>query len=200
MRTAGPILLVVLIIAFSGNVKPAGGAAPDKPTPVTVVNSILPVSVMGDVPVHGPVDAAQSGNWNVGINGTPTVQLAPGTTVPVATSPGAFDIPLSGFGMVNTSGKRMVVECVTGTGTFGIDDSGKRYLGFVNLRVENGSTHSYIVPFIGRFLQFSDSDNGTHVEINELTKIYIEAGDEVDFYGTPYLRSNTNLVLHGHYE
>ena len=49
--------------------------------PVTVVNTPLPVSLVGTGSIAGTVNAAQSGAWNVGVTTLPAVQLAAGTTV-----------------------------------------------------------------------------------------------------------------------
>jgi hypothetical protein len=49
--------------------------------PVTVVNTPLPVSLVGTGTISGSVNAAQSGVWNVGVTSLPAVQLAAGTTV-----------------------------------------------------------------------------------------------------------------------
>jgi hypothetical protein len=62
--------------------------------PVKVANSTAePVPVTGSVNVQGPmtvsgtVKAEQVGDWNVGIAGTPTVNLSPGATVGIAGTP-----------------------------------------------------------------------------------------------------------------
>ncbi len=65
-------LLTAVLSIFSSKPVVAGGAAP-----VSVVNTPLPV--------QGTVNAAQSGAWNVGIAGTPTVNVGNTTSSPVPT-------------------------------------------------------------------------------------------------------------------
>src|SRR5579863_3384134 len=99
MKLAGRLLFVTLALGIFGlalsligheNAHAVGSFPPPAPTPVSVSNTPLPVNanVTNTVlPVQGTVNAAQSGSWNVGINGTPTVQLAAGATVGVNGTP-----------------------------------------------------------------------------------------------------------------
>jgi hypothetical protein len=77
-----PMLLP--FVGFSSN--SVGGSAPTNQTQnVLVVNTEQqPVPVSGTATVTGTVQAEQSGTWNVGINGTPTVGLANGSSVGVS--------------------------------------------------------------------------------------------------------------------
>src|SRR5215467_10748641 len=69
---AGGILLVALSLSFA-HVNPVDSAGS---APVMVVNTPLPVTLQGTGSISGTVAATQSGTWNVGITGTPAVNLA----------------------------------------------------------------------------------------------------------------------------
>jgi hypothetical protein len=80
--------LVVFTIAAAGTlmnstrtVVQAGG-----PT-VTIDPAQLPLPVSGSATVSGTVAATESGPWNVGILGTPTFGLAPGSSVAISGTP-----------------------------------------------------------------------------------------------------------------
>lgn len=64
---------------------PSRPAAAMGAAPVLVTNmgasQAVPVSPQGTTPVSGTVAATQNGTWNVGISGTPTVNLGAGNTV-----------------------------------------------------------------------------------------------------------------------
>ena len=54
---------------------------------VTIDPTELPLPVSGSATVSGTVAATQSGPWNVGILGTPTFGLAPGSSVAISGTP-----------------------------------------------------------------------------------------------------------------
>lgn len=54
---------------------------------VTIDPAELPLPVSGSATVSGTVAATESGPWNVGIVGTPTFGLAPGSTVGISGTP-----------------------------------------------------------------------------------------------------------------
>ncbi len=94
--------------AQSGNSNPTG--AVQGSAPVSIV-SPLPVPVSGSTTVSGSVAATQSGTWNVGINGTPTVTVT--TNQPVETGKGFSLGQFTGQPVVLyvvPTGKRLVVE------------------------------------------------------------------------------------------
>jgi hypothetical protein len=68
--------------------RPVAAAPPTPSIPVNITNTPLPVSLSGNGTISGNVSATQSGTWNVGITGTPsvnvgtpTVTLGTGSTV-----------------------------------------------------------------------------------------------------------------------
>src|SRR6185369_5192312 len=72
-------LAFAILTAVFGTIhpKPAGAQGQSGPT-VKVVNTTsepVPTAAQGTTAVSGSVNAVQSGTWNVGIAGTPTVKL-----------------------------------------------------------------------------------------------------------------------------
>jgi len=91
------ILAAVLAgLAIAGTMMNPHPASAGNPVPGS-----SPVNIVSPVPlpttVSGPVAATQSGTWNVGVNGTPTVNLAAGTVVSLPTHlgvpPGSASAP-----------------------------------------------------------------------------------------------------------
>jgi hypothetical protein len=70
------VALAATTIPLSKSTQAQAGSAP-----VTVVNTPLPVSLTGTGKIAGDVNAAQRGEWNVGVTSLPAVQLAPGASV-----------------------------------------------------------------------------------------------------------------------
>ncbi|HEV8367924.1 MAG TPA: hypothetical protein VGQ39_08235 [Pyrinomonadaceae bacterium] len=70
-------LVTIATVALPHVGRGAGSSAPTSQTQnVRVVNTgSEPVPIVGNTTVNGTVQAQQSGSWNVGINGTPTVGL-----------------------------------------------------------------------------------------------------------------------------
>lgn len=115
MNKAKICLVVVIGLAFAATVFASmrsngerNATAAPAPTDVNVVNKpIVKAEQLGDwkvdingvtkVDVQGPVKAQQNGAWNVGIIGTPTIKLAPGTTVSVSNLPTGSNSPASHF-------------------------------------------------------------------------------------------------------
>src|SRR5262245_55252614 len=54
-------------------------AGPQGPPNGLAVNIVNPLPVPTTASITGPVAVAQSGDWNVAIKGTPTVNINPGT-------------------------------------------------------------------------------------------------------------------------
>src|SRR5439155_26086314 len=70
---------------------------------VKVVNtSSEPVPVQGTATVNGTVQAAQSGGWNVGINGTPNVNVA-NTAAVNAQQSGTWEVGITGTPNINVA-------------------------------------------------------------------------------------------------
>src|SRR5215470_540884 len=135
------IALTLVIIVVNAPQSHGAGSAP-----VTVVNTPLPVAVTGSTTISGTVNAAQSGAWNVGITGTPVVNVTNTNKSPLfardvdnpAQQPFAFALcapsspagpcPSSSFTIPSTTAtgqpvQRFVLEyvsgvCGLGTGSF----------------------------------------------------------------------------------
>ena len=79
------VLAAVVSSSLSNNTKATQTA------PVLVTNSgaaqAIPMAAQGTTTVAGTVSAAQSGAWDVGIAGMPTVNLASGSTVGISVTP-----------------------------------------------------------------------------------------------------------------
>jgi len=78
---AGGTTLILAAIGTMMNSHPALGQAPGGPT-VTINPGQLPLPVKGATTVSGTVAATQSGTWNVGLTGTPNVNVANPATAP----------------------------------------------------------------------------------------------------------------------
>ena len=79
-RSLGVLTLLLAFAAAAILMSPPTQAQQGS-APVTVVNTPLPVSLIGTGNISGSVNAAQSGAWNVGVTSLPSVQLAAGPTV-----------------------------------------------------------------------------------------------------------------------
>jgi len=96
-------------------------ASAQKTAAVTVTNTDAnPVPVRGGVSVTNTptVDARQSGDWAVGISGTPTVKLDPSAVVSIANEPGrqwtSFNLITNERTYTPPSEKTLVLEYVSG--------------------------------------------------------------------------------------
>jgi hypothetical protein len=78
---AGGAVLILAAIGTMMNSHPALGQAPGGAT-VTINPGQLPLPVKGATTVSGTVAATQSGTWNVGLTGTPNVNVANPATAP----------------------------------------------------------------------------------------------------------------------
>lgn len=78
--------------------------------PVAIV-SPLPLPVTGSATVSGTVAATQSGAWNVGITGTPTVNVNSSTAAPLIVQLGQKGQPVQ-FGLCTN--KNFTARCTTG--------------------------------------------------------------------------------------
>jgi hypothetical protein len=74
---AGLAVIGSVMNSHQSTLQGAGG-----PT-VTIDQAQLPLPVQGSLGVSGTVAATQSGNWNVGITGTPNVKVTNAATAPV---------------------------------------------------------------------------------------------------------------------
>lgn len=128
LRTKKTLLIaaVLAVLGIAGSAMQKAQPAASTPAPVSI-----PVSISAPlpVPISGTVSAQQSGTWNVGINGTPTVNVANPATAPVLTV-NANDVgrtpyqavltnPTCGASFCNASfnvpsGHRLVVQHVSG--------------------------------------------------------------------------------------
>src|SRR5215831_18874114 len=75
---AGLAVIGSLMNSQQATIRAAGGG----PT-VTIDQTQLPLPVTGSLGVAGTVAATQSGTWNVGVTGTPNVNVANPATAPV---------------------------------------------------------------------------------------------------------------------
>jgi hypothetical protein len=142
-------LAVAILVgsAFSGVRAAPPDVKPSPSTPVQVMNtSANPVPVNGSItvtgtsnvnvtnttlPVTGSVNASQSGTWNVGIVGTPTVKVA---NDPSAQTPYSNHANGSNCGddasnqCVVPAGKRLVIEHISGTFVASVNPSNNTLL------------------------------------------------------------------------
>jgi hypothetical protein len=81
---AAAVLSGLAIIGTIMNSHQAEAQGPPGGLAVNIVNP-LPVPVTGSTTVSGTIAATQSGAWNVGITGTPNVQIANPATAPALT-------------------------------------------------------------------------------------------------------------------
>ena len=79
---AGGAVLILAAIGTMMNSHPALGQAPGGGPTVTINPGQLPLPVKGSTTVAGTVAATQSGTWNVGVTGTPNVNVANPATAP----------------------------------------------------------------------------------------------------------------------
>jgi len=130
MRTrrsnSSAIICAVFFVALALLQTSADAQSGTKSAPVTVTNTTAnPVPVTGGVAITNTpsVDARQSGTWNVGIAGRPTVGIDPGQNTVTATSGASvlvlsriFSFPFSSHGvdLVIESSKARV--CANNTG------------------------------------------------------------------------------------
>jgi len=115
MKHVGGLMLLTLglgLFAFVLSSLPSHPAAAAGSAPVTVLNtSANPVPVTGnvDAAVTGTVSAQQSGVWNVGINGTPSVNAAiTNSSLPVSGTVAVSTLPNVTVG--NTSANPLVTR------------------------------------------------------------------------------------------
>ena len=109
MKTCTRILTLSMLAIFGPLIATAQSDEPIGPTkPVVVVNTPAnPVPVSGQINIGNmpAVDARQSGPWNVGILGTPTVKLDPTANLVTVTGKltqsiagtGEFDVSTGGY-------------------------------------------------------------------------------------------------------
>jgi hypothetical protein len=133
LTAAAFLALVIAITAIS--IKPTGAQSP-KVDSVRVVNTAsdwvapVPTQAQGVTNVGGTIQAQQSGAWNVGltgvptvaatqngawnvgISGTPTVNLAPGTSVGISGTPSISLASGANVGINNTAANPVLVRNV----------------------------------------------------------------------------------------
>jgi hypothetical protein len=165
---------------------PPGGMA------VNIVNP-LPVPVTGSTTVSGTVAATQSGSWNVGITGTPTINFTNTAATPIfvrnVDNPGhnpyaEFQILRFGIcslcsGPVNFAivppGKRLVVTNISGE----IDLGGGAQI--IRVQAFNGSTVSPSDISLPVTLQFSGvagtGGASTVFVFNQQCLLFVDAGN-----------------------
>jgi hypothetical protein len=161
---------------------PAGASSGAAPV------NIAQVSVPS-VPVSGTVNATQSGTWNVGINGTPTVNLASGASVNVsnpldsqnnptplamldATQPydDGCTVNFNGSKLASCpfhtvpAGKRLVIQEFDATGAI---ETGLKPLDILMNGVGNG--HFFTATFMGTF------EGLDHLSTHQETRLYTGA-------------------------
>jgi hypothetical protein len=83
-------------------------------TTVTGDVNITNTPTVGITPSANTVQAQQSGTWNVGINGTPTVNLASGTSVGITGTPNVSLVPGTSVQINNTTTNPIPVQNVGG--------------------------------------------------------------------------------------
>src|SRR5215472_1297712 len=166
---AGLAVIGSLMNSQQSTVRAAGG-----PT-VTIDPTQLPLPVQGSLGVSGTVAATQSGAWNVGITGTPTVHVGNAATSPVLVRD--VDNPARKPFAVNTScvmaaasnncnaqfsvpaGSELVIENVSVSAAV---KTGERTVAQMQVST-NGAIHHLEIPltFQGSFSTFSPPDQYT---------------------------------------
>ena len=82
------ITLAVFTLAAAGTLMNSTRTVVQANGPTVMIDPAeLPLPVSGSATVSGTVAATQSGPWNIGITGTPTVGLAAGSTVGISGTP-----------------------------------------------------------------------------------------------------------------
>lgn len=164
------LILFVSVIAFSLPQMGHANFPPDKD--VKVINTpaeAVPVAVQGTTTVAGTVNTKQSGAWNVGIAGTPTVEVGNGAGNPVlmrdvdrpTAQPFQYEAVVTiedGLQGGNASipvpsGKLLVIENVSAFGT--APDS---------QRIQTFSINTHVTPdntLRPHYLQFTRRDAGS---------------------------------------
>src|SRR5580658_7241934 len=98
--TLGSGLFAVVLSSLPTH--PAAAAPGDAPSlPVKVTNTPLPVQGSVNAAVTGTAGATQSGAWNVGINGTPTVNVL---NAPPLNFPSSLNVTGGPVNVANTPG------------------------------------------------------------------------------------------------
>jgi hypothetical protein len=140
----------------------ASGSQPPPVTPVLVTNTPLPVALNGPGIISGTVSATQSGAWNVGVTGTPNVNIANQPGAPVLTratdNPGLTPFQKwsneQGTGVGGSQGvlsfyvsndSRLVIEHVNAT-CYVPDPTAVAQLGGFRLDVQGGGFAEYELP------------------------------------------------------
>ena len=188
------LILFVSVIAFSLPQMGHANFAPDKD--VKVINTpaeAVPVAVQGTTNVSGSVNVAntptvnakQSGAWNVGIAGTPTVEVGNEAGNPVLTrdvdrptaQPFQFEAVVTiedGFqggnaGIPVPSGKLLVIENVS---AFGLAPASQR--------IQSFSINTHVAPdnvLRSHYLQFTKQDTGFssyEYTVSQMTRVYAD--------------------------
>lgn len=172
------LMTVVTVVLPHTSYGSGGTAAPASSTQnVKVVNTLSE-----PVPIQGTVQAAQSGTWNVGINGTPTVNLGDGTSVNIANDSlnvNVANIPTTKVSAESTTVAFHTVLALTAdhqsetTLPFDVSKCGQvRVAAHANSNLYGGSINSIdgdhtiqIVPDISQGAAFFSSENNIVLDI-----------------------------------
>jgi hypothetical protein len=160
MQSQSFVTTLSLIAAANLAMSTASYAAPQNPpsAPVTVVNTAAnPVPVSGSItvtgtsnvnvtnasiPVTGSVNASQSGTWNVGITGTPSVSISgPVSVIPAPVAPVQTDIASDCY--LVPANQRLVIEFVSAILNAPSDDA--RFVFLISTSLANHSV-GHTVP------------------------------------------------------
>lgn len=183
----GLLLLGAFVVAIAPPEQAHGAGS----APVTIQNTPLPVAMSG--PVSGTMLAQQSGEWHVGLTGTPTVTV--GNPVEISGS-----VPIR-----NASGTALLVEPQESPGfTIGLNTAGgtpiytypadrakQMVIEYVNGSLTGGAIAPAVILFVGpsagnhRAFYFRPVNDvaatGGRWYVNQATKIYVNPGEEVVF-------------------
>jgi hypothetical protein len=190
MKSERPLAIVLAVLCAIGGLmslsqRPASAQGQGQgAAPVAVVNIPLPVSLQGAGTVTGTVNATQSGNWSVGITGTPTVNIRRAGTPfkrglcnadnrSCATGRGSFVVPATSNGLTVD---QLLVTNISGS----CDAQPGDFISDVNVMgsdYDNGYTIVTLVPALQGLLPSHNAYLfGQHVEAAFL------AGETVTFH------------------
>jgi hypothetical protein len=171
------VLSVLVIIGTIMNSRPSVLQAASGPT-VTIDPTQLPLPVQGSTSVSGTVAATQNGTWNVGISGTPNVNVTNPATAPV------LFLNVNDPGRIPYQSTMLVTNCPAGEciATFSAVPSGHRLVIQHISGVETGTSAlptqpvlllNQIFPLSG-FLASSTSNSGTNAYFDQSVLFYFD--------------------------
>src|SRR5262249_32087797 len=187
---AAGVAIVVGSIVFSSSY-PSNAKAPDDVVVVNTSVNPVPTQAQGTTTVAGTIQAEQSGNWNVGIAGTPTFEIGNNTSspVPVIDVENPAHHPFQFFATFSNTGgnfissnqiavpahKRLVIETVT---VQAVVPTGQKVLAQINM-MGGGvfAQHNIMLTPQGSF-NFNLLD---YFAATESVRLYADQGSAVPF-------------------